>query len=48
MVNSFVGSGMEIPSPCGTGRGSVGIFGYTIAHFFFFVMPQETGGTIQK
>jgi len=48
MVNSFGGSGMEIPSPCRTGRRADGIFGYTIVHFFFFVMPPETGGTIQK
>jgi len=33
MVNSFGGSGTEIPSPCGTGRRAGGIFGYTIVHF---------------
>jgi hypothetical protein len=27
---------------------SSGIFGYTIVHFFFFVMPPETGGILQK
>jgi len=48
MVNSFGGSGTEIPSPCGTGRRADGIFGYTTVHFFFIVMPPETGGTIQK
>ena len=48
IVNSFVGSGMEIPSPCGTERRADGIFGYATVHFFFFVMPLETGGTIQK
>jgi len=48
MVNSFGGSGTEIPSPYRTGRRAHGIFGYTIVHFLFFVMPPETGGTIQK
>jgi hypothetical protein len=48
MVSSFGGSRAEIHSPCGTGRRADGIFRYTIAHFFFFVMPPETGGTIQK
>ena len=48
MVNSFGGSGKEIPSPCGSGERADGIFGYTIVHFFFFVMSPETGGTIQK
>ena len=49
IVNSFGGSGTEIPSPYRTGRrGDGGIFGYTIVHFFFFVMPPETGGIIQK
>jgi hypothetical protein len=48
MVNSFGGSGMEIPSPFGAGRRADGIFGYTISYFFFFVMPPETFVTIQK
>ena len=48
IVNSFGGSGMEIPSPCRTGKRADGIFRYTTVHFFFFVMPPETGGTIQK
>ena len=48
MVIYFGGLGTEIPSPFGTGRRADGIFGYTIVHFFFFVMPLETGGTIQK
>jgi len=50
MVNSFGGPGTEIPSPCGTGRRTDGIFRYTsiIVHFCFFVMPPQTGGTIQK
>jgi hypothetical protein len=48
IVNSFRGSGMEIPLPCGTGQTADGIFRYTIVHFFFFVIPPETGGTIQK
>ena len=48
MVNYFGGSGTEIPSPCRTGRRADGIFGYTIVHFFLFVMPPETDDTIQK
>jgi hypothetical protein len=48
MVNSFGGSGMEVPSPCGTGQRADGIFGYSIVNFFFFVMYPEMGGTIQK
>jgi hypothetical protein len=48
MVNSFGGLGMEIVSLCGTGWRAGGIFGYTIAHLFFFAMPPETGGTRQK
>ena len=48
MVNYFGGSGTEIPSPCGTARRADGIFGYTTVHFFFFTMPSETGGIIQK
>jgi hypothetical protein len=48
MVNSFGGSGKEIPLPCRTGWTADGIFGYTIVHFFFFVIPPQTGGTIQK
>jgi len=48
MVNSFGGSGIEIPSPCGTEQRADGIFRYTIVQLFFFVMPPETGGTIQK
>ena len=47
-VNSFGGSGTEVPSPCRTGRRADGIFRYTTVHLFFFVMPPETGGTIQK
>jgi len=48
MVNSFGGSGTEIPSPCKTGQRADGMFGYTIVYFFFFVIPSEAGGTIQK
>ena len=48
MVNSFGRSGIEIPSPCGTGRRADGTFRYTVVHFFFFVMPPGTGGTLQK
>jgi hypothetical protein len=48
MVNSFEGSGKEIPSPCGTGRRTDVILGYTAVHFLFFVIPPETGGTTQK
>jgi len=48
MVNSFGSSGKEIPSPWGTGRRADYIFGYTIAHFFFFVVPPERGGKIQQ
>ena len=48
MVNSVVGSGTEIPSPCGTGWRADVIFGYPIVHFFFFVMPPETGGAVQQ
>jgi hypothetical protein len=48
MVNSFGGSGMEIHLLCGTGWRADGIFGYIIVHFFFFIMPPETDGTILK
>jgi len=48
MINSFRDPGREIPSPFRTGRRADGIFEYTIVHFFFFVMPPETGGTIQS
>jgi len=48
MVKYFGGSGTEIPSPYRTGRRADDIFGYTIVHFFFFVIPPETGGTIQN
>jgi len=48
MLNYFGGSGTEIPSPCGNGRRAEGIFGYAVVHLFFFVMPPETGGNIQK
>ena len=47
-VNSFGGSGTEIPSRCGTGQRADGIFVYTIVHFFFLVMPPKTAGTVQK
>jgi len=48
MVSSFGGTGAEIPSPCGTGRRAECIFGYTIVHFFFFVIPPEAGGATQN
>ena len=48
MVNPFEGSETEIPSLYRTGRRADGIFGYTAVHFFFFVMPSETNGAIQK
>jgi hypothetical protein len=48
ILNSFGDLGTEIPTRYGTLRRADGIFGYIIIHFFFFVIPPETGGTIQN
>jgi hypothetical protein len=48
MVNFVGGSGTEIPSPCGTGWRADVIFGFYVFHFFFFMMPPETGGNVPK